>query len=74
MTLTQFRNLPQDTRLEVAQRVPAGKMRQAYTLMFGYTAGHYYKDNTWKKAAALCGIPKQEMLDCIVPIIEDFEP
>lgn len=73
MTLTRFRNLPLETRLEVVQRVPAGKMRQAYNLMFGYTTGHYYRDNTWKKAAALCRISKQELLDCLMPIIKAFE-
>lgn len=74
MTLTQFRNLPFETRQEVAQRVPAGKMRQAYNLMFGYTTGCYCRDNTWKKVAALCGIPRQELLDCLMPIIVGYEP
>lgn len=73
MTLTKFKNLPQETRLEVARLVPEGKMRQAYNLMFGYTKGRYFKDNTWKKAAALCGIPRQELLDCLMPIINNFQ-
>lgn len=72
MTIMQLRRLPYRERSELAARIPAGKLRQAYILMFDNKPGHYYKQQTWRKCAQLCGIDEEELRTSLTAIIKTF--
>lgn len=72
MTIMQLRRLPYRERSELAARIPAGKLRQAYILMFDHKPGRYYKQQTWRKCARLCGIDEEELRTSLTAIIKTF--
>lgn len=69
MTIMKFKELPYHVRQGYAEKIPAGKLRQAYNLIFGGTRGRYYKDNTWHKAALLCGLDEQELREQLTAFV-----
>lgn len=72
MTIMQLRRLPYREKSELAARIPAGKLRQAYILMFDHKPGRYYKQQTWRKCAQLCGIDEEELRTSLTAIIKTF--